>query len=319
MAGRFTVRCLFTCLGLLGGTAAVQAQFGCNPFMGPVVYYPYPVQQFYYWSPPAVAVAVAHPARATMPQTVASVPPKIAPTRPIESRPTEARPAATQPSTVRPTEYALPQVAQPIPAVPTPAEPTPAAPRVNVEPPSVPPITPPIESKIPPVNPLVIPLGPTDTPPRPGSQTATPPAKSEPIPKPALPTAPLPDTGGYTIPSITPKQSSDGNPKLPPLKLPTSPSESASFFRPRHSERPLRVDVFPVAGHIAERATVGVFNYTEQEIEFTIAGKHHRLPARHCVCLESVAREITWQVNQQPGRQTQLQPGTQGVEIVIRP
>ncbi|MCZ2342412.1 MAG: hypothetical protein LC104_11535 [Bacteroidales bacterium] len=341
MSGRFTVRCLFACLGLCWGTAAVQAQFGCSPYpyLGPMVYYPLPVQPLYYWGPPIVAVAATTPARTTatatasVPPAVTTVPrqtpPSIPPAQTTENRPTGVRPPETAPpATVRPTEYALPQVAQPTPAVPTTSD-TPkttapvvpqAVPRVEIERPRVPPVPPPTDTQTAPVNPLVIPLGPTDTPSPTGRPAVPPLAEPTPPPKlsPMTPT-PAPHAGGYTIPSINPKPATEGSPKLPPLKLPTSPLESASFFRPQHAERPLRVDVFPVAGTVATRATVGVFNYTEQEIEFTLAGKHHRLPARHCVCLESGESEIDWQVNRQPHQHTALPVGAHGVEIVIRP
>lgn len=314
MSGNFTARSLLAGLGLCLGTTAVQAQFGCNPYpyAGPVVYFPYPVQPMMYWGPPAVAVAAAPIARPATQPAVAQAQPERPPTRAADPRPAVTRPTPSRPAEVRPTEYALPQVAQPTPAIPPPA-PT-ESPRVEVETPRIAPISPAKEPRTAPVNPLVIPLGPTETPAQPATRPPAP-VPEIPRPTPAQPAA----SGGFTIPSIAPKSSSEGSPKLPPLKLPTSPAESASFFRPAHAERPVRVDVFPVAGDFSDRATVGVFNYTEQEIEFTIGGKQHRLPARHCVCLESASSEIDWQVNQQPGQQTQLPQGAKGVEIVIRP
>ena len=160
------------------------------------------------------------------------------------------------PVAVRPVQRAIPQVRTPAVASPSPkirpaagfATPRPATPpttegqppRIEIETPSKPSPVPvgPVQTTPRPANPLIIPLGPTVTPRSP-----------EPPP---------------TIPPITPGNP-DGN-TLPPLKLPTSPADSTSFARPLANDRPVRVDVFPVAGTANDAKSIGFFNTTDREL-----------------------------------------------------
>lgn len=249
----------------------------CYPMYSPMFWAPPPMPLVIYVVPrPAPAVAMA-----TSPAAV-----QQAAVRPAAVSPSPRRGTPPVPSAPRPAEFAVPQ-----PAVPPTNEPK-ETPRIEIVP------TDAAEPERP-ANPLVIPLGPTET-------------------KPEAPKS-APETG-LTIPTITPKSKPETpGSNLPALQLPTSPSGSASFASPL-ATRPLRIDVFPVANNEhAPSRTLGIFNYTDRSLSMTIDDRDYDLPAGHCVNVAAAGPRVAWKIGTEKQQETTIPSSAAGLEIVVRP
>lgn len=177
-------------------------------------------------------------------------------------------------------------------AVPTPAIPQPETPKITIDP--LP--TTPAPAK---VEPLQLPV--------PGPIAE---------PKSAVPNEPE----ALKIPPLIPRLPGTDS-GLPPLSLPTVPSESTSKSSPLTAKPQAVVDVFPVDGpplaSPAMKRTIGFFNHTDRDLKLTVDGETITLPKRHQVTA-TVAAKFRWKLDDGPERTTEVPTVAPGVEVVVR-